>query len=279
MVHGEKIPGDHGFAAFVELMARLRAPGGCPWDRKQTAESLKPYIIEEAYEVVDAVPSGERALLAGELGDLLFQIIFVAQIAAEQGWFTIADVCAGIHAKMVRRHPHVFGETEVGSAAEVVRNWEAIKQREKGSGGALAGVPRQLPALLKALRMTEKAAAVGFDWERVDDVVVKLEEEVGELSLELRRPADERRDDRVRAELGDVLFVIANLARQLGVDPEAALQTTNDKFARRFATMEARAAGRGVELRSLPLAELDRLWDEAKAAEARRDSGEDGSGG
>jgi MazG family protein len=259
---------DRPFADLVELCARLRAPDGCPWDREQTIESLRTYIIEEAYEVVDAVPSGERALLAGELGDLLFQIIFVAQIAAEQGWFTIADVCRGIHAKMVRRHPHVFGETEVSGASEVVRNWEAIKQREKGRGGALAGVPRQLPALLKALRMTEKAAAVGFDWERVDDVVTKLEEEVGELSRELRQPAGERRDDRVRAELGDVLFVIANLARQLGVDPEAALQTTNDTFARRFAVMEARAAERGTTLGSLSLAELDALWDEAKVGEA-----------
>jgi MazG family protein len=269
---------DRPFADLVELCARLRAPDGCPWDREQTIESLRTYIIEEAYEVVDAVPSGERALLAGELGDLLFQIIFVAQIAAEQGWFTIADVCRGIHAKMVRRHPHVFGETEVSGASEVVRNWEAIKQREKGRGGALAGVPRQLPALLKALRMTEKAAAVGFDWERVDDVVTKLEEEVGELSRELRQPAGERRDDRVRAELGDVLFVIANLARQLGVDPEAALQTTNDTFARRFAVMEARAAERGTTLGSLSLAELDALWDEAKAGEAAAAAGRDGPG-
>ncbi len=259
---------DRFFADLVALCARLRAPDGCPWDREQTVESLRTYIIEEAYEVVDAVPSRERALLAGELGDLLFQIIFVAQIAAEQGWFTIADVCRGIHAKMVRRHPHVFGETEVNGASEVVRNWEAIKRREQGSGGALAGVPRQLPALLKALRMTEKAAAVGFDWERVDDVVAKLEEEVGELSRELRQPAGERRDDRVRSELGDVLFVIANLARQLGIDPEAALQTTNEKFARRFAAMEARAAERGTTIGALGLAELDALWDEAKAGEA-----------
>jgi MazG family protein len=269
---------DRPFADLVELCARLRAPDGCPWDREQTIESLRTYIIEEAYEVVDVVPSGERALLAGELGDLLFQIIFVAQIAAEQGWFTIADVCRGIQAKMVRRHPHVFGETEVSGASEVVRNWEAIKQREGGRSGALAGVPRQLPALLKALRMTEKAAAVGFDWERVDDVVAKLDEEVGELARELRQPASERRDDRIRSELGDVLFVIANLARQLGVDPEAALQTTNDKFARRFGAMETRAAERGVALRSLSLAELDALWDEAKAGEAAAGGGRDGRG-
>jgi tetrapyrrole methylase family protein/MazG family protein len=258
---------DLHFGELVALCARLRAPDGCPWDRQQTLESLRAYIVEEAYEVVDAIPAGEPALLAGELGDLLFQIIFVAQIAGEKGWFTVADVCRGIHAKMVRRHPHVFGEVEVSGASEVVRNWEAIKQREKGQQGALAGVPRQLPALLKALRMTEKAAAVGFDWQRVDDVVAKLEEEVGELSRELRQPAGERRDDRVRAELGDVLFVIANLARQLRVDAEAALQTANEKFARRFGAMEARAAERGGSLGSLTLAELDALWDEVKAGE------------
>jgi len=269
---------DRFFAELVALCARLRSPEGCPWDREQTLESLRAYIVEEAYEVVDAIPSGEPALLAGELGDLLFQIIFVAQIASEKGWFEIADVCRGIHAKMVRRHPHVFGETEVSGASEVVRNWEAIKQREGGRSGALAGVPRQLPALLKALRMTEKAAAVGFDWERVDDVVAKLDEEVGELSRELRQPASERRDERIRSELGDVLFVIANLARQLGVDPEAALQTTNDKFARRFGAMEARAAERGVALRSLSLAELDALWDEAKAGETAAGGDRDGPG-
>jgi MazG family protein len=239
---------DPHFAELVALCARLRSPEGCPWDRAQTLESLRAYIVEEAYEVVDAIPAGEPALLAGELGDLLFQIIFVAQIASEQGWFGIADVCRGIYAKMVRRHPHVFGEVEVSGASEVVRNWEAIKRREGGRGGALAGVPRQLPALLKALRMTEKAAAVGFDWERVDDVVAKLEEEIGELSRELRQPSGERRDDRIRSELGDVLFVIANLARQLGGDPEASLQTTTEKFARRVAAREVRAAARGVSL-------------------------------
>ena len=265
---------DPHFAELVALCARLRAPDGCPWDRAQTLESLRAYIVEEAYEVVDAIPTGEPALLAGELGDLLFQIIFVAQIASEQGWFEIADVCRGIHAKMVRRHPHVFGEVEVSGASEVVRNWEAIKQREGGRVGALAGVPRQLPALLKALRMTQKAAAIGFDWERVEDVIAKLEEEVGELSRELRQPSGERRDDRIRSELGDVLFVIANLARQLGVDPEAALQTTNEKFARRFTAMEERASARGVSLASLSLAEVDALWDEAKAGE-KPDGGND----
>ena len=258
---------DHPFDALRALCARLRGPGGCPWDQEQTLESLRAYLIEEAYEVVDAIDGGDRRALAVELGDLLFHILFASRIAEESGWFDIDDVCRGIHAKMVARHPHVFGEVEVSGAAEVVQNWEAIKRREVPGKGALAGVPRQLPALLKAFRVTEKAAALGFDWERVNDVVAKLEEEVAELAEELRRERSEVADARVREELGDVLFVIANLARQLGVDPEAALQAANAKFTRRFGAMEALAAARGVALRSLDLAQLDALWDEVKRAE------------
>jgi ATP diphosphatase len=258
---------DHPFDALVALCARLRAPDGCPWDREQTLDSLKAYIIEEAYEVVDAISSEEADKLAGELGDLLFQIIFAAQVAKERGWFDIVAVCRGIHDKMVHRHPHVFGEVSVSGAADVVRNWEAIKAREKPRGGALAGVPAQLPALLKALRITEKAAALGFDWERASDVLAKLEEEVRELQAELAPAAGERSAERVREELGDVLFVMANLARRLGIDPEAALQGANEKFARRFTAMETSAGARGVMLASLTLAELDALWEAAKAEE------------
>jgi tetrapyrrole methylase family protein / MazG family protein len=258
---------EHPFDALRELCARLRGPGGCPWDREQTLESLRAYIIEETYEVVDAIDGGEPGALAAELGDLLFQIVFVAHIADEKGWFDIAAVCRGIHAKMVHRHPHVFGEVEVSGAAEVVRNWEAIKQRERREKGALAGVPRQLPALLKAYRITEKAAALGFDWARVSDVVAKLEEEVRELAAELGGADDEGARQRVRAELGDVLFVMANLARQLGVDPEAALQSANEKFSGRFSAMEQLAASRGTRLGSLTLAEMDVLWDEVKRGE------------
>ena len=258
---------DDAFAALRALAARLRAPDGCPWDREQTLESLKAYIIEEAYEVVDAVSESDAAMLAGELGDLLFQIVFAAQIAAEQGLFDIDDVCRGIHAKMVRRHPHVFGDVEVRGASDVVRNWEAIKAKEPREGGALAGVPRQLPALLKALRITEKAAALGFDWERATDVVAKLEEEVGELKEELASGGGVASREGVREELGDVLFVMANLARQLGVDPEAALQGANDKFARRFGAMEDEARRRGTRLAALDGAQLDALWNLAKAAE------------
>ena len=255
------------FAALRALSARLRAPDGCPWDRQQTLESLKTYIIEEAYEVVDAVADSDASMLAAELGDLLFQIVFAAQIAAEQGLFDIDDVCRGIHAKMVRRHPHVFGDVEVRGASDVVRNWEAIKAKEPREGGALAGVPRQLPALLKALRITEKAAALGFDWERVTDVVAKLEEEVGELKEELASGGGVASREGVREELGDVLFVMANLARQLGVDPEAALQGANDKFARRFGAMEDESRRQGAPLTTLSPAQLDALWNLVKAAE------------
>ena len=257
----------HPFDALRALSARLRAPDGCPWDREQTLESLKTYIIEEAYEVVDAVSDEDPSKLAGELGDLLFQIVFAAQIAREQGWFDIEEVCRRIHAKMVYRHPHVFGDVEVSGASEVVRNWEALKSREHQARGALAGVPRQLPGLLKALRITEKAAALGFDWERASDVMAKLEEEVKELAAELGPDPAARAREGVREELGDVLFVLANLARQLGIDPEAALQGANEKFIRRFASMEDQARARGVALGSLTLAELDALWEVAKRGE------------
>ncbi len=255
------------FDALCELSARLRAPDGCPWDREQTFESLKTYIIEEAYEVVDAISAGDPGMVAAELGDLLFQIIFVAQIASEQQLFGIDDVCAGIHEKMVRRHPHVFGEVEVSSSSEVVRNWETIKAGERRRKSALDGVPRQLPALLKALRITEKAAALGFDWERANDIVAKLQEEVDELKTEVESGASQAAREGVREELGDVLFVIANLARRLGVDPEAALQGANDKFARRFRAMEEQALARGAQLSSMTLAELDALWEAAKTGE------------
>jgi MazG family protein len=261
----------HPFDALRELSARLRAPDGCPWDREQTLETLKTYIIEEAYEVVDAISSDDPSALAGELGDLLFHIVLAAQIAGEHGWFDIEEVCRRIHAKMVRRHPHVFGDVEVSGASEVVRNWEAIKSRERQDTGALAGVPRQLPALLKALRITEKAAALGFDWERANDVVAKLEEEVKELTAELGPDPAARPREGAREELGDVLFVLANLARQLGIDPEAALQGANEKFARRFSSMEEQARVRDVALGSLSLAELDALWEAAKSREPRRE--------
>lgn len=257
------------FDALVALCARLRGPEGCPWDREQSLESLKTYVVEEAYEVVDALSDPCPDKLRDELGDLLFHILFIADIARERGWFDIEDVCRSIHAKMVRRHPHVFGDVAVASSGEVVRNWESIKQQEREGSSALEGVPKQLPALLKALRITEKAAALGFDWERVNDVAAKLVEEVDELTAELNAAGGEERAVRIRDEFGDVLFVMANLARQIGVDPEAALQAANEKFTRRFMGMETLAARRGVRVESLSLGDLDALWEEVKKEEGR----------
>ena len=253
------------------IMDRLRDPGGCPWDREQTLATLAPYLLEEAHEVAEAVATGEPDTLCEELGDLLLQIVFMARIARENGWFDLDDVCRGISDKMVRRHPHVFGDREVADAAEVVRNWEDIKRDEHAddvSRSVLDGVPAALPALLKAFRMTEKAAAVGFDWRRPADVMVKMREEMAELEAELD-DGDEGPSDRARDEMGDVLFVMANLARHLGVEPETALQRTNAAFKRRFESMEAQARARGDDLRRLSLEEQDALWEEAKRLEGR----------
>lgn len=245
------------------MCARLRAPDGCPWDREQSLESLRAYIVEEAYEVVDAITTGDPEALAEELGDLLFQVIFVAQLAEEKGWFDVLQVCELIHAKMVARHPHVFGNVHVTGAREVVQNWERIKKGEK-QRGALAGVPESLPALLKTLRITEKAAALGFDWEKPEDVLVKVREEVEELAKVVGRAKEEADEARVREELGDVLFSIANVARHLKVDPEAALQAANRKFAQRFAAMEQLANARGWSLDACTMDQLEALWQAAK---------------
>ncbi len=252
---------------LVAIMDRLREPGGCPWDREQDLGTLQGYLLEEAYEVVEAAAAGDPRKLREELGDLLLQIVFMARIGKENGWFTLDDVAEGISEKMIRRHPHVFGEREVADAAEVTRNWEEIKEgerRENGERSALDGIPASLPALLKAYRMTEKAAALGFDWERPADVVAKLHEEVQELEREVKGGDVER--ERVRDELGDVLFVMANLARHLGVEPETALQGSNAKFIRRFKAMEAMAREEGRSLREYTLPELDALWNRAKEA-------------
>lgn len=254
---------------LVGIMDRLREPGGCPWDREQTLDSLTGYLLEEAHEVVEAVADGDPARLREELGDLLLQIVFMARIARENGWFDFDDVCETISDKMVRRHPHVFGDRTVEGSGEVVRNWEEIKEREREDrpeASALDGIPGSLPGLLKAFRMTEKAAALGFDWERPADVVRKLHEEVEELEAEVASNEPGALDG-VREELGDVLFVMANLARHLGVEPETALQRTNAKFMRRFRAMEEEARREGRSLRERDLAELDGMWERAKAAE------------
>jgi len=254
----------HPLDALRALCARLRGPNGCPWDREQTLESLKPYIVEEAYEVVDAITAQDPQALEEELGDLLFQIVFVAQLAEEKGWFDLAKVMRLAHAKMVARHPHVFGELKVADAQEVVQNWERLKKKER-KRGTLDGVPVSLPALLKALRITEKAAAVGFDWAKPVDVLAKVQEEVAELEHAVAQAQQEQDREKLREELGDVLFSIANVARHLGIDPEAALQVSNHKFMRRFAAMEAMAAQRGANLEALSLDELEALWQEAKS--------------
>jgi MazG family protein len=256
------------FDRLVMIMNRLRDPGGCPWDREQTLSTLSAYLLEEAYEVVEAVRGDDPRRLCEELGDLLLQIVFMARIGTEKEWFDLDRVCESISDKLVRRHPHVFGDRTVEGADEVVRNWEDIKREERhpeAATSALDGVPEALPALLKAFRMTEKAAALGFDWRGPDEVLHKLEEEVGELQAELAaRPGEPAR---VRDEMGDLLFVLANLARHLGIEPETALQESNAKFMRRFRTMEGRATSAGRELREMSLEELDELWEGAKAEE------------
>ena len=256
-------------------MDRLRDPGGCPWDRKQTLATLAPYLLEEAHETAEAVASGDPGLLREELGDLLLQIVFMARIGRENGWFTLDDVCDGISEKMIRRHPHVFADLEVEDAEEVLRNWEDIKRNERAhepASSVLDGVPASLPGLLKAFRMTEKAAAVGFDWRKPADVMDKMREEMDELEAELTGNGHTV-SDRVRAEMGDVLFVMANLARHLGVEPETALQKTNTTFKRRFESMEAQARSRGENFRTMTLEEQDALWEEAKRLEGNPSDG------
>lgn len=267
------------FDHLVSIMDRLRDPGGCPWDREQTLNTLAPYFLEEAYEVVDAISVGDPAKLCDELGDLLLQIVFVARIARENGWFDADDVCESVSEKMVRRHPHVFGDRQVADSGEVMRNWEDIKRVERSEepeSSVLDGVPSSLPALLKAFRMTEKAAAVGFDWRKPADVMGKMREEMDELEVELSAGEDAA-TDRVRAEMGDVLFVMANLARHLGVEPETALQETNAKFKSRFQAMEARSREMERDLREMDLAEQDALWEDAKRLEAGESASDPGA--
>jgi len=250
------------FDDLVKLMTRLRGPEGCPWDRKQTLPSLKPFIIEEAYEVVDAIDRDDRASLLEEIGDMLLEAVFVAEVTREEGTFDIYDSVTAIHDKLVRRHPHVFGDVEAKDAEQVLVNWEKLKrdERKAENKSILSGVPQSLPALLKASRLTEKAARVGFDWRRTDDVFDKIDEEIAEL----REAVAGGDAAHVHEEIGDLLFTIANIARKVNVNPEEALQSTNRKFMRRFEAMESRA---GRELDGMTLEELDGLWDEAKAAE------------
>jgi MazG family protein len=249
------------------LVARLRAPDGCPWDRKQRLGDLRTYLLEEAHEVAAAIDVGERTAIAEELGDLLFQVVFIAQIGAEEGAFDVFDVAAGIHAKMIERHPHVFGDAvRLPDAAAVARAWERNKLARRSAdaeGSLLDGVPRSLPALAAAQRLTQKAAGVGFDWPELDGVVAKVREELGEV-LAATAATDRQA---VAEEVGDLLFAVANLARHLGVDPETSLALANHKFRRRFGEVEKICRARGQKVDEAGLAALDEAWESVKAAE------------
>lgn len=246
---------------LVEIMQRLLAPDGCPWDREQTLETLRPYVVEEAHEVVDAIDRGAPDELREELGDLLLQIVFQAELARAQGWFGPDDVVGAICEKLVRRHPHVFGEQKVSGTAEVLANWEQIKAKEKAGRGVLDGVPKALPALLRAARVGEKAARVGFDWPDIAGARAKVDEELAELDAAMQ--AGER--ERIEHELGDVLFALVSVARKLDLDAEAALRGTLDRFGQRVRWVEEHVKQQGQDLGALDAAALDRLWQQAKA--------------
>jgi MazG family protein len=261
-----KVPAGAGFARLVEIMARLRAPGGCPWDREQTFDTIKPYLLEETYEVMDAIDARDWNGLADELGDLLLQVVFFSQMAKEAGHFDISDAVEAINSKLIRRHPHVFGEGDAKTADEVVRKWDEIKATEKPRPkGLLAGVPRSLPALMEARQIAGRAAGAGFDWNNVDEVLEKLHEELDELDRARKGESHEARED----EIGDLLFVIVNIARFLKVDPEQALRGTNSKFRRRFAHVEQGLEAQGKSPKEATIEEMESLWQEAKRHEGK----------
>jgi len=242
-----------------EIVARLRAPGGCPWDREQTHSSLRPYVVEEAYEVLAVLDAGDVGRLPDELGDLLFQVLIHAQLAEEAGEFSMADVLARLAAKLIRRHPHVFGDVKLETAEEVVGQWDELKRGERqGDESALADVPPAMAALAYAQTLLRKAEAAGFAWPAKEDVLAKLTEEVDELARAATK-------EEAAAELGDLLLNVANYARYLGIDAEEALREAGHKFRKRFAHVEALARDRRIEMRSQPVEELLRLWAEAKA--------------
>lgn len=266
------------FEDLIELMDRLRSPDGCPWDREQTYATLAPMLLEEAYEAFDAVEearSGKPEELRDELGDLLFQIVFYAQVAKERGEFTIQDVTNAIHTKMVRRHPHVFGDVTASDSATVLLNWETMKAEERRAAGKsedaktsiLDGVSSKAPALMEAHQLSTKAARVGFDWKSVDDIFDKLQEEIEELRVAIKdhtATRDEEAHTKVREELGDLLFAATNIARHMNVEPEAALKLTNRKFRKRFGYIEEQLHTRGQAFDQTSIDELEELWQQAK---------------
>ena len=255
---------------LVDLMTKLRAPGGCPWDREQTHATLRPYVLEEAYEVLDAIDRDDPAALRDELGDLLLQVVFHAELAREAGTFTIADVAHAIAEKLVRRHPHVFGDVAVAGAGDVVRNWQQIKAAERAAtprAGVLGDVPRALPALAHAQKVGDRLAHVGFDWNDVHEVLANLDAERAELAQALER--GDR--DEAQRELGDVLLTLASVARHLDVSAELALREATDRLAARVRHVEGAARVAGKTIADLDASERDRLWDDAKRATSQRD--------
>jgi tetrapyrrole methylase family protein / MazG family protein len=257
---------------LVELVETLRSESGCPWDREQTRETLKPMLIEEAYEVLEALDNEDSSELKEELGDLLFQVVFHAQIANERNEFHLGDVIDRLHEKMIRRHPHIFGDADMQTPQDILKNWEDIKAAERGVKSTLSpesekslldGIPQNLPALYKANQMTAKASRVGFDWPDLEGILAKIDEETDELrlahaSLDTQAMADE---------VGDLLFVAVNAARFIGIDPDSALRRSNRKFERRFRYVESRIKKQGRRMQDATLQEMDALWEEAKESE------------
>src|SRR5690349_4937335 len=289
------MPTGEKFERAVNIMARLRAPGGCLWDREQTFDSIKPYTLEETYEVFEAIENRDWHELPGELGDLLLQILFYAEMAKEAGYFSIDDVVDRLSDKLVQRHPHVFGDTKADSSQEVVRNWEALKKAEAskkvhpstqaGRESILSGISRAMPALVESTKLSRKAASIGFDWPEISGIFAKLDEEVTELKhdiAELPQPikpagghAGSRTHqvppdlhERIESEVGDLFFVLVNLARFLDVDPESALRRTTQKFRRRFEAMEHQAHEQGRRLEEMNIDEMETLWQDSKTVEA-----------
>ena len=252
-----------------QIMQILRAPGGCPWDAEQTHESIRKNMIEEAYEAVDAIDSGDKAALQEELGDVLMQVVFHAQMETETGGFTLDDVADGVCQKLVYRHPHVFGNVQADTSEQVLKNWDALKLVEKSQKSqteSMQSIPRQLPALMRAEKIQKKAARVGFDWDNADGAFEKIAEEAAEL----REAAQTGSAEQITEELGDLLFSVVNVSRFLQVDPEEALTAANDKFIRRFSTVEQLAKEQKIDMNQASLEELDVLWERAKASEVKK---------
>lgn len=250
------------FQQLVDIMAKLRSPDGCPWDKEQTHDSLKPYLLEEAYEVLETLDDGDFDGLKEELGDLMLQVVYHAQLADEKGRFSIGDVLDTINQKLMRRHPHVFGQTEIHTAEEQRIHWENLKKKE-GKASVLDGVPKSLPALLRAHRIQQKASTVGFDWEKTEQVWEKVKEEVGEL-VEVVQTQD---TSRIEEEFGDLLFALVNLSRFIHVDPENSLRRAVDKFTRRFQKVELTMNALGKNMKEASLDEMDAVWDRIKHSE------------